>query len=340
MAGIDIASAFAGMAMAVYGSFAGWGAWCLVAQQFALWTCRLSLVALSARFLPRLVFRYSFVKSSFGFGAGVVGSSFVGFIGGNLDNILIGTLLGTTALGFYSIAFQIIAIPTLVLGAVHYSLLPAISNAHNNGISPAKTYLEAARVVLVIAAPAMVGLALTADMLVALLLGDAWKPVASLVQLLAPFGLLNVFFVLNSSLLLATGRSGLEFRTTILRAVCAAAGIIIGLYGGSEGVAAGVSIGFAIAGVFYIRAVLGVCDISASALWQTARAPLLSCVVLAFGVLLLRLSALNNVTLLPAMLVSALSGAAIYFLALFFGFRAVFIGDLLRIRSLVTKRAI
>ena len=144
----------------------------------------------TSRFLPVLKFRYALVKSSFGFGAGVVGSSVIAFFSANLHNVLIGTFLGTVPLGFYAIAFQIVNIPTLVLGAVHYSLFPAISNAHTNGGSPAKVYLGAAQAVMLIGAPAMAGLALTADLLVAALLGDAWASVGELSGC-SPFGLLQ-----------------------------------------------------------------------------------------------------------------------------------------------------
>ena len=115
----------------------------------------------------------------------------------------------------------------------------------------------------------MVGLALTADLLVALLLGDAWKPVGPLIQLLSLFGLLNAAFVLNSSLLFGIGRSDVEFKGTVMRTCGVAAGIVAGLPGGVQGVAAGVSIGFAIAGFFYMRLVMRTCDITTQVFWRT-----------------------------------------------------------------------
>jgi O-antigen/teichoic acid export membrane protein len=75
----------------------------------------------------------------------------------------------------------------------------------------------------------MVGLALTADLLVALVLGDAWKPVGPLIQLLSLFGLLSAAFVLNASILLGIGRSDIEFRGTVMRTCGVAAGVVAGL---------------------------------------------------------------------------------------------------------------
>lgn len=336
-AAIDIATSLAGMAAAIYGATTGWGAWSLVAQQIAFWVCRLVLMLATSRFWPGLMFRYALVKSSFGFGAGVVGSSVIGFFSANLHNVLIGTFLGTVPLGFYAIAFQIVNIPTLVLGAVHYSLFPAISNAHSNGKSPAKIYLGAAQAVLLIGAPAMAGLALTADLLVAELLGDAWVSVGGLIRLLAPFGLLQALSVVNTSLLLGIGQSGLEFRMASLRAVCVAAGILIGLRGGTEGVAAWVSAGFSIATVFYMRTVLRAGRISLHELLRMASAPVIACAVLVFGVIALRMAALDRMMLTPTLLVSIMSGVLIYISVLFFGFRSSLDGGLSIMRHLTQR---
>jgi O-antigen/teichoic acid export membrane protein len=339
MAAIDITSAFIGMGAALYGCFAGWGAWTLIAQQLLMWMCRLSLVVAAARFLPRPVCRFSLVKSSSRFGAGIVGSAVFGFLSGNLDNVMIGTFLGTSVLGYYAIAYQIINIPNFVLGAVHYSLFPAISKAHNNDTSPVKTYLEALHAILLVAAPAMVGLALTADLLVALVLGDAWKPVGPLIQLLSLFGLLSAAFVLNASILLGIGRSDIEFRGTVMRTCGVVAGVVAGLPAGVQGVAAGVSIGFAIAGFFYMRSVMRTCAISAESLWVTVKAPLVSCVALGIGAILLRASVLGDVPALPALVLIVVSGFLAYVMALFFGFRASFLQDIVIIKGMITKKS-
>lgn len=340
MAAVDIASAFLGMGAAVYGSFAGWGAWTLVLQQLLMWSCRLALVVIVSGFIPKLVCRYALVKSSFKFGAGIVGSAICGFLTCNIDNVMIGAVLGTSVLGFYAIAYQIVNIPNLVLGAVHYSLFPAISKAHNSDGSPVKTYLDALHAVLLVAAPAMAGLALTADLLVELVLGETWRPVGPIIRLLSPFGLLSAAFVLNASILLGTGRSDIEFRGTVMRMCGVAAGVVAGLPGGVEGVAAGVSTGYAIAGYFYMRSVMRTCGISAGALWSTVRAPVVSCAALGAGGILIRTSVLDDMAALPSLLAIVTAGFLSYAMTLFFGFRSAFLKDLVTVRDLVSRKSV
>ncbi len=332
-AAIDVATAIVGIAAAFYGASSGWGPWALVAQQIAFWVCRLVLMLAVTGFYPLPVFRYALVKSSIGFGAGVAGSSIIAFITANLHNVFIGTFLGTVPLGFYTIAFQIISIPAQVLGAVHYSLFPAISCAHGSGRSPAHVYLSAAQAILLIAAPVMAGLALTADLLVAILLGDKWAPVVDLIRLLAPLGFLQAISVINTSLLLGIGQSGLELRMASLRAACVTIGILTGLHWGPEGVAICVSAGYSIATFFYMRAALRAGGIPVRSLLQVARAPAVSCAALVLGVILLRITALDRMMVLPNLSLSIVAGVLIYCGVIAFGFPLSIDAVLSRIRT-------
>jgi O-antigen/teichoic acid export membrane protein len=313
-AAIDVTTALAGITTAIFGAVSGWGAWSLVAQQLALWLCRLGLMLAISGFVPLPVCRYSLVKTSTGFGAGVVGSSVIGFFTANLHNLFIGTFLGTTPLGFYAIAFQIVNIPTQVLGAIQYSLFPAISNAHGGGNNTAltKTYLSAAQAILLIGAPVMAGLALTADQLVAVLLGDSWSTVGGLIRLLTPFGFLQALSVVNTSLLLGIGQSGLEFRMASLRAACVAAGIVIGLSWGPEGVAACVSAGYSLATFFYMRTALRAAGIPVWGLLQKASAPAAATAALVLGVTVLRMALLDRMMPLASLCATVAAGVTIY----------------------------
>jgi PST family polysaccharide transporter len=91
----DIISSFAGMGIAVYCALSGWGAWSLVAQQLTVWICKVCVVTAAARFLPLFVFHFAQVRSALKFGSGLLGSQ----IAGSLDNVLVGTFLGTAPLG-------------------------------------------------------------------------------------------------------------------------------------------------------------------------------------------------------------------------------------------------
>jgi PST family polysaccharide transporter len=215
-------------------------------------------------------------------------------------------------------------IPTQVLGAIQYSLFPAISNAHGGGNANvlARTYLSAAQAVLLIGAPVMAGLALTADQIVAVLLGDSWATVGSLIRLLTPFGFLQAVSIVNTSLLLGIGQSGLEFRMASLRAACVAAGIATGLRWGAEGVAACVSAGYALATFFYIRVALRAAGISVQSLLREASAPAAACIALVLGVTVLRALVLDRMMPVTSLCLTIAAGIAIYLSVIAFSFRS------------------
>ncbi len=67
---------------------------------------------------------------------------------------------------------------------------------------------------------------------------------------------------------------------------------------------------------------------------------MVSCAVLALGVLVLRISAFEQTTLLFALLLSIASGGFIYLGTLFVGFRSAFLKDFTTIRAVVAKKQI
>ncbi|MGO9171822.1 MAG: oligosaccharide flippase family protein [Rhodomicrobium sp.] len=335
---IDTLAACAGVCVAIIGALRGWGPWALVAQQWAFWAVKVSSVIGATRFYPILAFDRQAVRSSLHFGSAIVGSSVASFLGANLDNILIGTILGSAKLGLYAIAYQIVNIPGMVLGAVHYSLMPAVAAAHHKGISLEKTYIEALRLMLLIAVPSLAGLAVTADLLIALFFGESWLGMKTLIWLLAPLGVFNTIFILNGAMMLGAGRSGVEFWTTIMRTAAAAAGIITGIFWGSQGVACGISAAAAFSGFFYMRMVLRICGISAFRVLEAASVPLMAGAAMGTAVIFARGALLDGLAPSVGLPLSVLLGAAVYFLALFFLSRERFVQDIVAVRVLIANK--
>ena len=335
---IDTVAASAGVCAAILGALSGWGPWALVAQQWALWAVKVLSVIGATRFYPILAFDRQAVRSSLHFGSAIVGSNVVHFLGANLDNFLIGTILGPAKLGLYAIAYQVVNIPGMILGAAHYSLMPAVSDAHHKGIVLEKTYIEALRLMLLVAGPALTGLAVTADLVIAVFFGNAWMETASLIWLLAPFGIIHTTFILNGAMMLGSGRSGVEFRTAILRAAATAAGIIIGIFWGPQGVAFGVSAAAAISGFFYVRVVLRICGISARSVLEAACVPLLASATMGAAVIFARGVLLYGLAPSVGLALSVLLGAVVYLLALFFLSRERFVQDIVTVRVLIANK--
>ena len=188
----------------------GFGVWALAASQLAASaaTCIGAMVA--ARWYPRLAFDWRALGELRAFGLFSTGNHLLGTI--NLDQLLIGALLGPTWLGFYSFARRIFQILTdLLSGAlnlVSYSLLSSMQR------EPAKlreAYLLGTFATSIVAFPVFSGLALVAPDFIPLAFGDHWLEAVPVVQAFCVLGVLTAIGILQSSLIRSQGQVDLWF---------------------------------------------------------------------------------------------------------------------------------
>lgn len=245
----DLASAFTGAATALYCALTGWGAWSLVAQQLVFWATKCVVSTVGSGLQPRLRCRLHDLTGHLSFGAWVLASSVNDFIARNIDNVLIGSLIGVEQLGYYAMAYQIIRLPDmLLLSPVSVSVFPGIARVATDSRKVAEIYLRCLRSVALQTVPALVGLALTADLAVGLLLGERWSPTAPVLAILTALGLVQCLLSINTALLLGIGRSDVKFKLSVLTTASYVAGILVGSIFGIVGVALGLAIAaFAVA---------------------------------------------------------------------------------------------
>lgn len=124
-----------------------------------------------------------------------------------VDKLTVGRLDSSSALGAYSLADEIAALPsTELLAPLGRVLFPAYVEARSDPQRLKRAYLLALAVQAVIALPASVGLALVAPEAVAVLLGAKWLMAVPLIEILA---IANLSTALTSSagyLMMALGK--------------------------------------------------------------------------------------------------------------------------------------
>ncbi len=188
----------------------GFGLWALASSQLAAsaTTCIGAMIA--ARWYPRLAFDWRALGELRAFGLFSTGNHLLSTI--NLDQLLIGALLGPTWLGFYSFSRRIFQILTdLLSGAlnlVSYSLLSSMQR------EPAKlreAYLLGTFATSTIAFPVFAGLALLASDFIPLAFGDQWIEAVPVVQAFCVLGVLTAIGILQSSLIRSQGQADLWF---------------------------------------------------------------------------------------------------------------------------------
>ena len=311
----DIASAIAGIAVALYGALNGWAVWSLVAQQLALWIVKAGLLQALAggRFRGRPS-RTALVYLM-GHGLPLVGANLLTLFAASIDNLLIGRLLGVAQLGVYALAYQIVRIPDAVLvSPLLVSFLPAVARLDDR--ATAAHLLDTWRVIFGLVAPLMLGLALVADQLVALLLGPRWFGAADLLRLLAPAAIAQAMGFVAVLLLLGRGRSGLRFAAAVMNAVLMAGGVLAGTPFGLVGIATGVALAACAGSATCMVVALREMDLGIGALLRVLWPGLAAVALMGSGVAATRALLPHGLPLLVALGISVGAGAAIYVTAL------------------------
>lgn len=235
----EIAAAGAGAATAITVALAGGGAWAIISQQLAVSIVSTVLVWMYSSWRPTLHFSTASLRGLAGYTANVLGTNTVTQLRATTDNILIGRFLGTSALGAYALAYNIILVPfNRVAVPVAQVLFPAMSRIQDDPGLVAEYWRRSIRMLGAFAMPALVGLVLVAPDFVPVVLGEKWKDAVPVIQLLAVVGLLQTLQFLNPIVLQALDRTSLLFRWSLASYAAAVVAFVIGLHWGIVGVAA------------------------------------------------------------------------------------------------------
>lgn len=240
----DVISTTLSAACAITAAFIGFGVWSLVIQQVVLWTSKFIVLAWASRLRLTLAFRPRELKPLLAFGVNGVGAGLLDMVTRTVDSLIIGRLLGVTALGYYTMSFQISRMPeNLVVGPLYTVLFPTISRLRDDPDAIARNVINALRQMCLLCAPALAGVSLVAAPLVDVALGHKWSAAAPVLAWLPVAGFSLCLGGLTTGILFGTGRTDLKLKLSLFSTVCTLAGIVLGARYGIVGVAIGLAAG-------------------------------------------------------------------------------------------------
>ncbi|HEY0351996.1 MAG TPA: oligosaccharide flippase family protein, partial [Gemmatimonadales bacterium] len=175
------------------------------------------------------------------FGVGQSAARIGAFLADQADNLVTGRWLGAVALGLYSRAYQLMAVPTVLLGDVlDRVLFPTMARVQDDPRRLASAYLQGSGVLALVTLPAGVVAAVLAPELVAVAFGPRWQALVPPFQVLALGMMFRTSYRMSDSLSRATGKVYRRAWRHGLYAVMVFVGAWIGHYWGVTGVALGV----------------------------------------------------------------------------------------------------
>ena len=209
-------------------AYLGWGIWTLVAQQLLAGFLDMIILMHIFRWHLSLKISFSVVKGMLKFTVGVLGTSFLDFLGNNVSSLIIGKSYSTKDLGYYNRAN--IFPETIGLNAynsINSVLLPTLASLQNDRDAMKRVTRKVMSLTEYIILPMMFGLIGVANVLIPVLLTDKWVPSISLMYFCCISFAINPIRAIGYNVFYARGDSRLSVNIEILRATLMIAGILI-----------------------------------------------------------------------------------------------------------------
>lgn len=234
----DITSSVVGVSVAICMAWKGAGYWAIVALPLGVNFTQMTLSWIMARWIPSLPQRGARVRSLVTFGGNVAGSYVLLNVLRSADQVLIGRYWGAGPLGLYNRAFNLLMVPARQIHIpVSSVIVPVLSRIQREKDRFARYYLSTINLMMWITAPIFGFLLLSAEPVIALVLGDRWREAAPIFRILTICALGQVLHGSSIWVLLSRGESSRLLKLTAVITPLLIGGYVLGLPFGVKGVA-------------------------------------------------------------------------------------------------------
>jgi O-antigen/teichoic acid export membrane protein len=184
--------------------------WALVIGTLAYQVTNLIVSYTVLPFRPRITYRH--FRDFFSFSAWLTAGQIVNTLNWRIEYLLIGKLLGATPLGYYTIGSTLATLPTReATTPLTQPIYAGLARVRNEPVRLAAAYQRAQALLAAVALPAGIGVAVIAEPLILLVMGEKWAPAIFIVQALAAVFALQTLGSLVQPLGMAKGETRLLF---------------------------------------------------------------------------------------------------------------------------------
>lgn len=203
----DLSGAFLSGVVGIGMAISGYGVWSLVWQQISLVLFRGIVLALTVGWYPRFYFSYVRLKQLFNFGAHYTIRNIMFYLSENIDYLLVGKLLGPTALGIYTLAFRMSKYLFLKLWGVFGKMLfPAFNSFKDDLPRVRRNYLKVSVLGGFVLIPLFIWFFFSLDSLVPIVMGKQWLQTVPVVRVFILYLLFASISYADDALMIALGQ--------------------------------------------------------------------------------------------------------------------------------------
>ncbi|MDU0369157.1 lipopolysaccharide biosynthesis protein [Hymenobacter endophyticus] len=263
----------------------GYGVWSLVAATLGQSLLLTILSYLAERHDIRPLFEWETYRPLVAYGSRMSAISFLEFVTGSLDTLLIGRLLGAAALGIYSRGWMLIGLPVYLLTtSVSKVVFPSFSQVQADRPRLRAVYLSSITLVGALVIPICAGAAVAAPEIVRVMLGPDWLAAVPILRVVCAAFALSMVTMFAGVVCDATATLTPKLWLNLLYVVLLT-GLFMGLSRyGLLGVAGAVVAGEVLRTVLYLGLMRRVLQVSATDVLSTYVPGLLAGVLVAAGI--------------------------------------------------------
>jgi PST family polysaccharide transporter len=260
---------------------AGWGVWSLVWGQLigaAAATIGLWLVM---PWRPGLRASWRTVRAMLGYGSQIVSVNMLAAVVHHADLVIVGRLLGSAALGLYTLAYRTPEFfITTVIWVVGKVTFPVYSTLREDSPALRSAFVATLRYSSLVTLPAGFGLAALAGLFVSTFYGEQWAPATMTLQALAVAAAVRALGSHAGDIYKATGRPGILTKLGLLRAAVLIPAMLWAARHGILGVALAQLLVTAASTLLNLYVAGRVLSLSAWTLLRQFRTAVIACVVM------------------------------------------------------------
>lgn len=239
----DVIAMACGIAVGITFAWLGFGYWALVAVPITTNLVASALIWAICDWRPSAFRRRVGARAMLAFGGNLTAFNVFNYFTLNFDNILIGRVLGSGALGIYTKSYGLLMLPIAQINMPMASvMLPGLSRLQNDPSEYAKLFVSAVRAIGLVTIPIVIFSFFLSQDIVLVLLGRKWLSVAPVFRLLAPAALFGAISFAPGWLCQSLGRSRRQLHYALISMPICVGGFLVGIKWGIAGIAVSYSI--------------------------------------------------------------------------------------------------
>jgi O-antigen/teichoic acid export membrane protein len=192
-------------------AYLGAGVWALLGGQISLALINMSLVIMAVKWYPLRHFVFKEVLTYIKYGVKIAVSRTLFYITDNADKFIVGKMLGSMNVGYYSFALQLSQLPTeKITVMINQISFPLFAKLQHSQEEVKRHYLKIIKIIATIAVPLFVGGFLVAEEIVWVVLGEKWSPIILLFKYLCLAQIMTSLSATNNIVHDALGKAELS----------------------------------------------------------------------------------------------------------------------------------